>query len=107
MLCAAPARAADLPALPPAFIDVGSAETLRDEAVAYADRIWRAGGYHTFDLVVPDALITSRDGRGAGVLDEFSKECVNSVSPGTRTIARRSWHSELVGIQEPRDELRR
>ncbi|QEU96918.1 alpha/beta hydrolase [Streptomyces kanamyceticus] len=65
---AAPARATDLSGLPPAFIDVGSAETLRDEAVAYADRIWRAGGsaelhvwsggYHTFDLVVPDAVIS-------------------------------------------------
>ncbi|WP_374105125.1 alpha/beta hydrolase fold domain-containing protein [Streptomyces sp. RK76] len=66
--CAAPARATDLSGLPPAFIDVGSAETLRDEAVAYADRIGRAGGsaelhvwsggYHTFDLVAPDAVIS-------------------------------------------------
>ncbi|MFC8803328.1 alpha/beta hydrolase fold domain-containing protein [Streptomyces anthocyanicus] len=56
--CAAPARATDLSGLPPAFIDVGSAETLRDEAVSYADRIWRAGGYHTFDLVAPDAVIS-------------------------------------------------
>ncbi|MFK0175284.1 alpha/beta hydrolase [Streptomyces xanthochromogenes] len=65
---AAPARATDLSGLPPAFIDVGSAETLRDEALAYADGIWRAGGsaelhvwaggFHTFDLVVPDAEIS-------------------------------------------------
>ncbi len=65
---AAPARATDLSGLPPAFIDVGSAETLRDEDVACADRIWRAGGsaelhvwsggYHTFDLVAPDAVIS-------------------------------------------------
>ena len=41
---AAPARAADLSGLPPAFIDVGSAETFRDEDVAYASRIWQAGG---------------------------------------------------------------
>lgn len=41
---AAPARAADLSGLPPAFIDVGSAETFRDEDVAYATRIWQAGG---------------------------------------------------------------
>ncbi|GLW11319.1 hypothetical protein Misp01_64470 [Microtetraspora sp. NBRC 13810] len=41
---AAPARAADLSGLPPAFIDVGSAETFRDESVAYASRIWLAGG---------------------------------------------------------------
>jgi acetyl esterase/lipase len=65
---AAPARAADLSGLPPVFIDVGSAETLRDEAVTYAHRIWQAGGsaelhvwsggYHTFDLVAPDAMIS-------------------------------------------------
>lgn len=41
---AAPARATDLSALPSAFIDVGSTETFRDEAVAYASRIWQAGG---------------------------------------------------------------
>ncbi len=41
---AAPARARDLSGLPPAFIDVGAAEIFRDEAIAYADGIWRAGG---------------------------------------------------------------
>ncbi|MDI2029345.1 alpha/beta hydrolase [Saccharopolyspora sp. TS4A08] len=41
---AAPARAEDLSGLPPTFIDVGSAETFRDEDVAYATRIWQAGG---------------------------------------------------------------
>ncbi|MFJ1605091.1 alpha/beta hydrolase [Streptomyces sp. NPDC088253] len=41
---AAPARATDLSGLPPAFIDVGSAETFRDEDVAYASRLWQAGG---------------------------------------------------------------
>jgi acetyl esterase/lipase len=41
---AAPGRATDLSGLPPTFVDVGSAETLRDEAVAYASRIWQAGG---------------------------------------------------------------
>lgn len=40
---AAPARAADLSDLPPAFIDVGSAETFRDEDVSYASRIRQAG----------------------------------------------------------------
>jgi acetyl esterase/lipase len=65
---AAPARATDLSGLPPAFIDVGSAECLRDEAVTYATRIWQAdgeaelhvwsGGYHCFDRVVPDAQIS-------------------------------------------------
>ncbi|MFF2362799.1 alpha/beta hydrolase [Streptomyces sp. NPDC058122] len=60
---AAPARAADLSGLPPAFLDVGSAETFRDEAVAYASRIWQAGGvaelhvwpggFHGFDAFAP------------------------------------------------------
>lgn len=40
---AAPARAEDLRDLPPAFIDVGSAEIFRDEAVDYARRLWAAG----------------------------------------------------------------
>ena len=41
---AAPSRAADLSGLPPAFIDVGSAEIFRDEDVAYATQIWADGG---------------------------------------------------------------
>lgn len=41
---AAPARATDLSGLPPAYLDVGSAETFRDETVEYANQLWRAGG---------------------------------------------------------------
>jgi acetyl esterase/lipase len=65
---AAPARAADLSGLPPAFIDVGSAETFRDEAVAYASLIWRCGGaaelhvwpggFHAFAGFVPAAAVS-------------------------------------------------
>ncbi|BBB01974.1 putative esterase/lipase [Actinacidiphila reveromycinica] len=65
---AAPARATDLAGLPPAFLDVGSAECLRDEVVAFAGRIWQAGGsaelhvwpggFHVFDQEVPDARIS-------------------------------------------------
>jgi acetyl esterase/lipase len=65
---AAPGRATDLSGLPAAFIEVGSAECLRNEAVAYAGRIWRSdgeaelyiwsGGYHCFDQVVPGARIS-------------------------------------------------
>jgi acetyl esterase/lipase len=71
---AAPARAADLSELPPAFIDVGSAETFRDEDVAYAGRIWQAGGhaelhvwpggFHSFDGLAPEAAL-SKDARDA------------------------------------------
>ncbi|MGY1636614.1 alpha/beta hydrolase [Geodermatophilus sp. SYSU D00742] len=71
---AAPARATDLSGLPPAFVDVGSAETFRDEDVAYATRIWQAGGqaelhvwpggFHGFDGFAPEAAI-SREARAA------------------------------------------
>ncbi|MFB0619223.1 alpha/beta hydrolase [Streptomyces sp. AGS-58] len=73
---AAPARATDLSGLPPAFLDVGSAETFRDEAVAYASRIWQAGGEaelhvwpggcHGFDALAPEAAL-SRAARTARI----------------------------------------
>jgi len=73
---AAPARVEDLRGLPPAFLDVGSAETFRDEDVAYAERLWRCGGdaelhvwpggCHAFDLLAPEARV-SRDARAARV----------------------------------------
>ncbi|WP_435110938.1 alpha/beta hydrolase [Nocardiopsis synnemataformans] len=65
---AAPARATDLSGLPPAFLDVGSAETFRDEVVDYASRIWQAGGsaelhvwpggFHGFDILAPQAALS-------------------------------------------------
>lgn len=72
---AAPARETDLTGLPPAFIDVGSAETFRDEAVGYATRLWLGGGtaelhvwpggFHGFDYLVPEAAVSvdARDAR--------------------------------------------
>ncbi|MEU4807372.1 alpha/beta hydrolase [Actinosynnema sp. NPDC023587] len=61
---AAPTRATDLSGLPPAFIEVGSAETFRDEDTQYALRIWETGGqaelhvwsgaFHGFDMYVPE-----------------------------------------------------
>lgn len=66
---AAPARAKDLSNLPPAFIEVGSAEMFRDEDVEYASRIWAtggacelhvwSGGCHGFDMFAPEASITA------------------------------------------------
>jgi acetyl esterase/lipase len=38
-----PGRAKDLSNLPPAFIDVGECDVLRDSAVAYASRLWSHG----------------------------------------------------------------
>ncbi|MGW3288399.1 alpha/beta hydrolase [Streptomyces sp. NPDC001002] len=69
---ASPARAEDLAGLPPTFIDVGSAETFRDEAVAYASRIWQAGGvaelhvwpggFHGYDGFAPQAAVSRATG---------------------------------------------
>ncbi|MEU1736283.1 alpha/beta hydrolase [Streptosporangium sp. NPDC020145] len=62
---AAPARATDLSGLPPAYIELGSAELFRDESVEYASRIWAAGGeaelhvwnggFHGFEMYFPDS----------------------------------------------------
>lgn len=71
---AAPARAQDLSGLPPAFVDVCSTETFRDEDIAYAGALWRAGvqaelhvwpgGFHGFDSLAPDAPL-AREARAA------------------------------------------
>ncbi|MDQ2796282.1 MAG: alpha/beta hydrolase [Actinomycetota bacterium] len=65
---AAPGRAADLTALPPTYIDVGSVEVFRDEAVAFASAIWACGGeaelhvwpggFHGFEFFVPQARLS-------------------------------------------------
>lgn len=65
---AAPARATDLSGLPPAYIEAGSAEVFRDEAVAFASGIWAAGGsaelhiwaggFHGFQGIVPTAAVS-------------------------------------------------
>jgi acetyl esterase/lipase len=65
---AAPARATDLAGLPPAYIDVGSADIFREEDIDYARRIWAAGGavdlhvwaggFHGFDNRVPGAAVS-------------------------------------------------
>ncbi|MEV7214764.1 alpha/beta hydrolase fold domain-containing protein [Kitasatospora cineracea] len=65
---AAPARARDLSGLPPAYLEVGSAETFRDEVTAYADTLWRGGGHaelhvwpgapHGFDTLAPGAAVS-------------------------------------------------
>ena len=64
-----PARAKDLAGLPPAYIDAGSAEVFRDEAVSYASRLWAAGvqaelhvwagGFHGFDIVAPGVPVSA------------------------------------------------
>lgn len=85
---AAPARATDLSGLPPTFLDVGSAETFRDEVVDFASKIWKSGGqaelhvwpggFHGYELLAPGASI-SRDTR----------------------IAREAWLRRLLSVGEP------
>lgn len=65
---AAPARAEDLTGMPPTFVDVGSADTFRDEDVAWVTRLWHAGadaelhvwagGCHGFDGLAPRAAVS-------------------------------------------------
>ncbi|NQX10342.1 alpha/beta hydrolase fold domain-containing protein [Microbacteriaceae bacterium VKM Ac-2855] len=65
-----PASAAlvpDLSSLPPTYLDVGSTDTFRDETVAYADRLWKAGcsaelhvwpgGFHGFEVFAPRSAL--------------------------------------------------
>jgi acetyl esterase/lipase len=69
---AAPARAADLAGLPPAFVAVGSADLFRDESIAYASRLLEAGipaelhvypgAPHGFEVIVPSAEVSRRCG---------------------------------------------
>ncbi|MEV6815933.1 alpha/beta hydrolase [Micromonospora sp. NPDC051296] len=64
-----PATAEDLSDLPPTYIDAGTAEVFRDEDVAYASRIWAAGGqaelhiwaggFHGFDALFPRTRVSA------------------------------------------------
>jgi acetyl esterase/lipase len=64
-----PAVADDVSNLPTTYIDAGSAEVFRDEDVAYATRIWAAGGqaelhiwaggFHGFDALYPQADLST------------------------------------------------
>jgi acetyl esterase/lipase len=69
-------RVEDHSGLPTTYIDVGSAEVLRDDSVAYASKLWAsgvdtelhvwAGGFHGFDLFLPQAAV-SRTARKAKI----------------------------------------
>ncbi|EXA48881.1 hypothetical protein FOVG_02220 [Fusarium oxysporum f. sp. pisi HDV247] len=64
----APARAENLTGFPPTFIDAGSCEVFRDEAVAFALQLWKdgmtaelhiwPGGFHGFDELIPEAPVS-------------------------------------------------
>jgi acetyl esterase/lipase len=98
---AAPARAADLAGLPPAFIDVGSAETFRDEAVAYASRIWQAGGaaelhvwpggFHGYSIMVPQAALSQES---VAAQRNWLRRVLEALAPWAGPLRRaRSAHS--------------
>lgn len=67
---AAPARASDLSGLPPAIIQVGELDVFRDEDIAYASGLLRAGvatelhvyqrACHGFNVHVPEAAVSRR-----------------------------------------------
>jgi acetyl esterase/lipase/3-phenylpropionate/cinnamic acid dioxygenase small subunit len=88
---AAPARAADLAGLPPAFIAVGGADLFRDESVEYASRLLEAGvpaelhvypgAPHGFEVIVPAAGVSRRcDAEIAGAL----RRALHPVLPAPR-----------------------
>jgi len=79
---ASPASCADLERLPPAYIVAGELDTLRDEAIAYGQRLLAAGVTvelhvwpkvpHAVDLFVPDARISRETVKEqAGALARF------------------------------------
>lgn len=92
---AAPARAADLSALPRTYIDCGSAEVFRDEDVAFASRLWAAGvdaelhvwpgAFHGFTSMMPDAAI-SRTATAA--LADWTRRLLGDSSPISRAAGR-------------------
>jgi acetyl esterase/lipase len=67
---AAPGRAEDLSGLPPAFVLVAEHDPMRDEGIAYAERLLHAGvptelhcvaaAFHGFDLIAPNAAVSRR-----------------------------------------------
>jgi len=71
----APARAIDLSALPPAYIDAGECEAFRNPAVFYALNMWRSGSrcelhvwpgaFHAFDMLGDSKLPIVRSSNAA------------------------------------------
>ncbi|WP_137723344.1 alpha/beta hydrolase [Prescottella subtropica] len=80
----APARATDLSGLPPAFVTVGAAEVFRDEAIAYAGRIWASGG--TAELHV-----------WSGGYHGFSGFSAGTAVAAASDDARLSWIDRVLG----------
>ena len=101
---AAPSHATDLSGLPPAFVDVDSVETFRDEDVDYAVRPWLAGvqaelyvwpsGIHGFDLLAPQArhlLDVHLDARRLGAPPARPLRSASSRRNGGSRLRPRKW----------------
>lgn len=80
---AAPGRAEDLSELPEAYIDAGSAEVFRDEAIAYAGKLWRSGGQAHLHIW----------GGGCHRFDTFEEHSTLSTAS---IAARNSWLARIL-----------
>lgn len=77
---AAPARAADLAGLPPAFIGVGTLDLFYDEDVDYAQRLNAAGV--TAELIVVPGAFHGFDAAAVPVVQRFSAAKVEALRRG-------------------------
>jgi acetyl esterase len=68
---AAPGRAEDLSGLPPAFIQVGGLDTLRDEGIEYAERLLAAGVSVELYCAPKQHHAANEDGRTAKLASEL------------------------------------
>jgi acetyl esterase/lipase len=79
---AAPARATDLSGLPPAFIDAGELDALRDEAIDYAQRLLQAGisvELHVWPGAIHGAELFAPTSKLAGRIREARRAALNRV----------------------------
>lgn len=92
---AAPARAADLAGLPPAFVAIGGADLFRDESIAYAARLLEAGvpaelhvyagAPHGFEVIAPAADVSRRcDAEITAALRRALHPATDAVSEAVR-----------------------
>lgn len=89
---AAPGRAKNLSGLPQTFVDAGSAEIFRDDAIAFASKLWASGiqaelhiwpgAFHGSEGVAPAATLTKMavDTRMAWIERTFGRKAPQAAS---------------------------